>query len=789
MNSLKNRIFLLFVVLLLLVQAIDLWTIFAGNKTQENQEITNRLKTAQTIVTEQFNSRSDYLTAFAETASRDYGIKQVFDDDTRSLLVALNNHRERIDADLAMTVSVDGIVTAQLQVEHLSDGKRKIRQGSERGSIFRFQNWFENQQKSHLYMLDNSLYQLSLSPLLVGQKVIGWVAFGFQLDHRLAKHLNTITQLNVDFILRDEKPLKANEGMPWRLISSSNPQANLSVAEDILNGKVPDKFIATSYMFNTDNNQSFGVAMYGLRADIVEVLQKQWWQFLILAVLTLLLSLISAYWIAASITKPIKRLVEQARIIAGGNYQHTVDMDDKSELGQLAREFNEMQNAVLTREDAIRHSANHDALSDLPNRNILKIALNDLIKQSQKFTIFHLNLSRLKDVNETLGHDVGDWLIKEAAERLGKVKGAELLCHIGTDEFIILSKACSQHTKNSLVTNIQEVLESNCEYKGVSLQLQMRIGISFYPEHSSTPKELLQMADMALHHTRKSNQTVQVYNKDLDVNSVERLNLINDLKNAIADQQLALYYQPKINLKTGEATHVEALVRWHHPRLGMIPPDDFIYIAEQTGQINALTQSVFLLALNQFNQWKSQGITLNIAVNISAENLKDSSFYRFICQSTETHKVPPNKITLEVTESVVVGDPDAAIALLQRFKDKGFKLSIDDYGTGYSSLAQLKQLPVHELKIDKSFVQKLQHDEDDQIIVRSTIELAHNMGLTLVAEGIEDEFALKWLASHGCELGQGYFISRPQPVDEITPWLLNKPIFDVANVPKSTVVV
>jgi EAL domain-containing protein (putative c-di-GMP-specific phosphodiesterase class I) len=206
----------------------------------------------------------------------------------------------------------------------------------------------------------------------------------------------------------------------------------------------------------------------------------------------------------------------------------------------------------------------------------------------------------------------------------------------------------------------------------------------------------------------------------------------------------------------------------------MIPPDSFIHIAEQTGQIKALTRWVFSTALAQYNEWLTVGIQLNIAINISAENLKEADFYQFICNELARTNVPANKVTLEVTESAVVDDPAAAIKLLSQFKDHGMHISIDDYGTGYSSLAQLKQLPVHELKIDKSFIQRLEHDEDDQIIVRSTIELAHNMGLSVVAEGIEDEYSLKWLTEHGCELAQGYYISRPKPANELTPWLLKQ---------------
>lgn len=771
MKSLQTKIFVFFVLLLLLVQAIAFFTIVVANKSQEKQAIDNRLNTAKTIFSTQFESRSDYLAAFAETAAKDYGIKQVFEDDLRSLLVAMNNHRSRIDADLAMAISGDGVVTAQLLLEHNNQGKAKVRQGKEREQKFRFPAWLSNEAHADLYVVNDAVYQISLSPMNVGAKTIGWLVFGFEINQKLAQNFLEITQLDTDFILkRDDQ---------WSLIASSNEQAKVDFSQQIILGKTPVDYISVGELVAESNGVSLGFAMYGLRADIVKVLQARWLQFLILAFIIFLSSLGAAYVIAASITKPVKRLVKQAKTVASGDYNQTVEIHDSSELGQLAKEFNEMQLAVLSREEAITHRANHDPLTDLPNRNVLKTTIQDLADKHQPFIVFLLNLSRLKDVNETLGHDVGDWLIRSAGKRLESLDGFLQLCHMGADEFVLVAHGEGVELSDKLVAQIHHTLEENCEYKGISLQLQMRIGIAAFPHHCPDGKSVLQMADTALHHSKKTSQLVQVYQSSLDVNSVERLNLINDLKHAIADDQLELHFQPKLNLRSSIVTHVEALVRWKHPNLGMIPPDNFIHIAEQTGQINALTQWVFITSLKQYKAWQALELDINMAVNISAENLKDPGFYEFICEAVNEYQIANEKITLEVTESAVVDDPKAAIALLQRFKDRGMKLSIDDYGTGYSSLAQLKQLPVHELKIDKSFVQRLCEDEDDRIIVRSTIELAHNMGLSVVAEGIEDEFALKWLAQNKCELGQGYFISRPQPSKQLTAWMLEQKPYDL----------
>jgi len=753
------------------VQAIALTTLFAGKQNQESREITNRLNTAKTLITEKFDGRSNYLAAFAETVAKDYGIKEVFGDDTRTLLVALNNHRDRIDADLAMAISKENKITAQLQLITSDLNDEKIVKGAEQDKVFRFIDWLEDGSNVHFYQIDKKLYQLSLSPLTVGSQTLGWIGFGFEIDETLAQQTLKLTHLETDFVFKNDDK--------WQLVASSNSNASLQFSNRIINNDIPEDYIGIGHLMANDDNEQFGIALYGFRADFVSVLQDKWWQLLMLTLLALLVSLVGAYYIALSITRPIKALVKQAKIIARGEYSESVTLKDKSELGQLANEFNSMQSAVLTREKKIIHRANHHSLTELPNRNAVLNKIELLASDETAFLVYHLNLSRIKDVNESLGHDVGDSLIKAAAERLKKVKPCCLLGHLGSDEFVLIVQDKEKVSIDDMVKRILDSLEQSFDFNGISLQLQSKIGVARYPTHCSDGKSILQMSDTALNFSRKHNNTLQVYDASLDINSVERLKLINDLKFAISDDQLELHYQPKLNLKTGIVTHVEALVRWQHPELGMVPPDDFIHIAEQTGQINALTNWVFLTALKQYNTWKELGININIAVNISAENLKDPQFDNFIRRTVNEQNVPSQFITLEVTESAVVDNPQAAIALLRKFKNDGFKISIDDYGTGYSSLAQLKQLPVNELKIDKSFVQRLETDEDDQIIVRSTIELAHNMGLSVVAEGIEDQYTLHWLARHGCELAQGYFISRPQHTDKLTPWLLESHHFDL----------
>ena len=784
MKSLKYKIFLLFVSILLVVQGITFYALYTTNKSQEESEINSRLTSAKTIFTELYNRRVEYLSAFTDITAKENDIKKVFiDGNVHHLLIALNNQRQEIDTDLAMSVTPNGQITGQLQRELITridastSEKRaynKVTRGNEVGQTFRYPNWFKSTQSSHIYKVNNTYYQVSISPVMYRQKNIGWLIFGFEINEVLANEFQALTGLSTDFVLKDGDELFLT------ITTSANKQLQkLTLFNAIEKQQTPQQYIATSVTMTHFENRELVVFMYSLRESIVSMLEEQWWPLLMLTILTLLASLTSAYLIAASISRPINRLVDHAKVIASGHFQQSIVFKEKNEIGQLANEFNHMQVALLQREEAITRLANHDLLTDLPNRHRLNEVLVGL--KDEHFMMLHLNLSRLKDVNATLGYDVGDLVIQALADRLQTIseqQHVQFLVHLGADEFILIVDTMEV---SEVSAQVNKELEEIFIFQGISLQLQVRMGIALYPEHTTDVTKLVQMADTALHHTRNTGSLVQIYQPELDVNSVERLNLINDLAQAIPANQFELYFQPKLCLTKRKITHVEALVRWKHPTLGMIPPDNFISIAEKTGQIEALTRWVFTAAVIQCKKWNEIGLEINMAVNISAENLKEPDFYDFVCHTMMQQNVPHSQLTLEVTESSVVGDTAGAIQLLRKFKEYGLKISIDDYGTGYSSLAQLKQLPVHELKIDKSFIQRLEKDLDDQIIVRSTIELAHNMGLKVVAEGVEDEYSLFWLADYGCNFAQGYYISRPKPADELTDWLLSPPRFDQSN--------
>lgn len=768
MGSLKTKVFVFFVSLLLIVQATSLWTVYTANTEQGEQQIQSRLNAAVSVFNTQYQQRSYYLQAFAETAAKDFGLKEVFGADQRSFLIALNNHRKRIDADLAIAVDQDQKIIGQLIRRSASE---KISLGPEQGQSFPISNWFtHNEAFTQLYPQNKELYQLSFAPLKSGQQTVGWIGYGYQINTGLAQTFADTTGLSIEFILQQAAG-------SWRSIAAAipgnDPQAPSLQGLNIIQQTIPENLIATQIKVGMVSEQPLHVTIFGSRSNLLETLQENWWHLLALEGGMVAIALFAAYLLAGGITRPVRKLVRQAQFIARGNYESSVDIAEKNELGQLADEFNEMQRAVLVREQKINHQLKFNSLTNLPNRYSLLQYLDDRLNGEKcNFSLLHLDIRRTRTVNDTLGYQIGDLMIQEVGQRLCRLNGNSQTFHLGGDEFALIIDCIHLSEIAQWQQDIERAMDEPLCGKDTLLHLQLNTGFARAPDDAHNAQQLLQKADTALSHGKREQRSFQQYLPEMDADANHRLGLVNDLKLAIEQNQLRLFYQPKMDLSSGKIHQLEALVRWQHPIQGMIPPDAFISIAEQTGQIDALTHWVLNEAARQYHAWYKTGLELSIAVNISAENLKNQQLTQVLHQVWNEHQLPDNALSLEVTESAVVSDPASAIGMLCEIRDQGIKLSIDDYGTGYSSLAQLKQLPVSELKIDRSFVDKVHMSSDDQIIVRSTIRMAHDMGLSVVAEGIEDQETLTWLQQHQCDLAQGYFISRPMPADELQSWLL-----------------
>jgi diguanylate cyclase (GGDEF)-like protein len=423
------------------------------------------------------------------------------------------------------------------------------------------------------------------------------------------------------------------------------------------------------------------------------------------------------------------------------------------------------------------HQALHDALTDLPNRTLFHDRVGQALAVARRehlpAAVMIMDLDRFKEVNDTLGHASGDELLEQAGVRLrAALRESDTVARLGGDEFgVLLPKVVDSAAAASVARKLRAALEEPFTIHGLALQIEASVGIALYPEHGDDVHSLLQRADVAMYVAKEQPGGCEIYAKERDEYSPDRLTMLTELRRAIDQGELVLHYQPKADLRTGDVHGAEALVRWSHPVRGLIPPDEFIPLAQKTGVIVPLTFFVLNEALRQCRTWQLEGVDLCVGVNLSARNLLDVHLPDTVGELLGRWEVSPSLLELEITESTILADPIRAMHVLSRLGGMGVRLAIDDFGTGYSSLAYLKRLPVDELKIDKSFVQGMEDDENDAVIVRSTIDLGRNLGLRVVAEGVETATAWQQLLALGCDVAQGYYLSRPVPAAELAAWV------------------
>ncbi|MHB1834803.1 MAG: putative bifunctional diguanylate cyclase/phosphodiesterase [Solirubrobacteraceae bacterium] len=419
------------------------------------------------------------------------------------------------------------------------------------------------------------------------------------------------------------------------------------------------------------------------------------------------------------------------------------------------------------------HAARHDGLTGLPNRTAFHETFTAVIEDDRsQAAILLLDLDRFKEVNDTLGHRYGDLLLVQVAERFrGAVGSNGQIARLGGDEFAVVCPESDATVAQTLAHRIAGVLRTPFELEDMVVDVQASVGVALFPAHGDTVETLLAKADVAMYRAKESHTDVAVYDERHDHHSPAKLALTAELRTAVDTDEIVLFYQPIIDLRTRQPVAVEALVRWDHPRLGVLPPSAFVRMAEATNLIRPLTERVLRSALEQIAAWQHAGIELSVAVNISPQVLIDPIFTERVRAALRRADVRPDRLKLEVTESALMSDPETARDVLTELQALGCQISIDDFGTGYSSLAYLADLPVCEVKIDRSFVSRMGTESSERIIVSSTIELAHHLRMRAVAEGVEDWSTLPELEALGCDSAQGYAISHPLPADYATRWL------------------
>jgi diguanylate cyclase (GGDEF)-like protein len=437
-------------------------------------------------------------------------------------------------------------------------------------------------------------------------------------------------------------------------------------------------------------------------------------------------------------------------------------------LERLRREADERQRQAL-----------HDSLTGLPNRARLDDVLHRALTNRQEdelVVVMVIDLDRFKEVNDTLGHHQGDILLCKIAERITEaVEDETLVARLGGDEFaVVLTTTAGREAIKAHAEAIEHRLLEPFELDGLVFEVGSSIGIALAPADGDDPSALLQRADVAMYAAKRGSTSAEFYNVDIDHASPRQLALAAELRRDIGRRELLVEYQPKAALPSGDVVGVEALARWHHPQHGFIAPEVFIAIAERSGLIRPLTECVLDIAVGQVAQWRAEGFELDMAVNISTRNLLDESLPPMVAAALSRHGVPASALTLEITESTIIADPARTVGTLNRLSDMGIALAIDDFGTGYSSLSYLHRLPVDEIKIDKSFVQRMTSDDSDSVIVHSTIDLGHNLGLQVTAEGVEDGQTWQLLAAAGCDQAQGFYLRASGTGAQLTRWLRSR---------------
>ncbi|MBI3774400.1 MAG: EAL domain-containing protein [Gammaproteobacteria bacterium] len=499
--------------------------------------------------------------------------------------------------------------------------------------------------------------------------------------------------------------------------------------------------------------------------------------------------LLALFVFQRSTVKPLRALTAQLRLVHKDRSQlgEKVEVSGNVELTELATNFNEMTTELKTLYSSLENMAFTDPLTNLPNRTLFHDRMAQLVGLCQrtdvKFAVLMMDLDRFKEVNDTLGHQVGDLLLQQVAARLENVLrksdtvarlGGETVARLGGDEFAaILPTIATERDAMNVAQRIQFAMERPMLVAEHSLTISISVGIVIFPIHGNEGSTLLQRADIAMYQAKHNHQGFAFYDSKQDHHSLSQLTMVSDLRKAMEKNQLLMHYQPKIDIRTGALCGAEALIRWQHPERGFMPPDNFIPVAEQSGFIVPLTGWVLNESIKECALWQQRGINIPVAVNMSVRNLHDPKIIDVILKTLRRYNLKTNALIIELTETAVMTDSNRALSILLALAEEGVKVSVDDFGTGYSSLANLKKLPVHEIKIDRSFVIDMNENNNESVIVRSTVDLAHNMNMRVTAEGVETEFTWSLLRSYGCDMAQGFFLARPMPGKDFIVWAEN----------------
>jgi diguanylate cyclase (GGDEF)-like protein len=754
--TLGTRIALTFLLLLAAVLTAALYAVSAANHRNAEREVQRQLDVGASVFTRLLDSNRRLLTQAAQAVAADYGFREaVAAHDTETLSSALENSGARIGAALVVLTSLDGRVIAAFG-SHAVAGTQFPKTAAQRGGLPADRNTLVMVEGGRIYQMVTVAVR---SPLPVA-----WITMGFELDQKAARELAEVTGLDVTLSLR--------KGNAWTDVVSTVP-VGAARGQDLATRRIPLSDLGTEAVEATLSR-----SLAAARAPFERLTNALY----LIAGASLLGFGWAAFGIARSITRPLQDLTKSVDRIRSGDYGVALTVNRQDELGVLAEGLKHMQTAVQSRDRSIRRLAYEDALTGLMNRTAFSAALSAALRQPGTVAVAVINLLRFRRINEHLGYSVGDEVLCAIARRLESPSLNSAVARLAADEFAAFRHLSDAAALQPWGSSLLNVLAEPVIVEAQPIDIGATVGLALAAGTHPRADELLRCADLAVERARGEKRPLAIFQDTFRPSAREQLSLLGELRRAVEENELRPYFQPKIELASGRVAGAEVLLRWQHPVRGLLSPAQFVPFAEQTGFIRRITRWTLDRAIAQGAQWYRDGAALSLAVNISADDIDERLDSRIAGLLTR-HQLPPSLLTLELTETSFIDDPDRAVRVLTALAALGLNLSIDDFGTGYSSLSLLARLPVHEVKIDRSFVHGLETDPEFAAMIRTAVDMGHALGMKVVAEGIETRVAAERLREFRCDIGQGYLYARPMDLQELHSWLEGKDRVPVIAVP------
>ncbi|MDD2160714.1 EAL domain-containing protein [Pseudomonas sp. MIL19] len=763
-NSFQARIAGVLVLLLLIVVGALYVAVQTATNAAVRSQAREQLDVGSLVFQQLLEVRGRQLHDAVQVLAADFGFKDaVASGDTETIRSALANHGARINASVVMMLSLDG--NLEVSSDRQISGATALRLSA--------QVMQRQREGAQIFLMPiaDKIYLL-VQATVSAPLPIARVMMGFQVDDAFAAELRELTHLDLTLLATQKGvadiwistlPAAQREQVQEGMTHLANDAVSLIGSERYLN---------QALVLASGDGFEVRALLHKSLSQAQQAFASLDQNILLIALVALTASLSGALLLARSVSQPVQQLAAVAERVRQGDYQADLDLHRADELGRLAMAFKAMQQGIAERERQLAHNALHDALTGLPNRTLALERLGSAITAGRPMALLYLGVANFRAVNESLGPEGGDLALQQLSRQLqGILRPGDSVARIIGDEFLLLLENADSDSAVGIADTLQQLLLKPLRVASHDVALDCRIGIASYPVDGNAPEELLRRAAIAMQDAAGMASHLQVYQRGRDDAQQRQIRLIRDLRHAPSKAELLLHYQPKLDIASGRVRQAEALLRWQHPELGMVSPGEFIPLAERTGSIQLLTSWVLEDVMRQLREWGGRGLYVQVSLNISTEDLIDPQLPARVSQLLSEYQVPAAQLIFEITESGVMLNPEVALQVLHGLRECGISLSVDDFGTGYSSLAQLKRMPVQELKIDQSFIRDLDDDSEDSVIVRSTIEMSHSLGLKVVAEGVEFERSLQLLARWKCDTAQGYLISRPLAASAFETWL------------------